>query len=142
MASPIRVSLGATDQNRPLLAVALAGMAVAAALAVFGLPGADLHAPLHRVGVMDPLCGGTRALLLAGRGDFAGSLWWNPLSLVLLAGAAAYLVRDVFGLAFGRWLNVTVLWRDRRVWLVLAVAVLVLEVRQQSMREVLMRQGY
>lgn len=142
MASPIRVSVGATDENRPLIAVALAGIAVASGLAVFGLPGADLHSPLHRAGVMDPLCGGTRALLLAGRGDFAGSLWWNPLSLVLLGGAAAYLARGVAGLASGRWLNVTVLWRDRRVWLVLVVAVVLLEVRQQSMREVLMRPGY
>lgn len=142
MATPIRLSVGETDRNRPLLAVAVPGIAAALLLAVVGLPAADLHGPVHRAGVMDPLCGGTRALLLAARGDVAGSLWWNPLSLVLVVGAVAYLARTVIGLASGRWLNLILTWRDRRVWLVLVVAVTVLEVRQQSMREVLMRPGF
>lgn len=39
------------------------------ALRVFGLPPIDLHSPLHRAGIMDPLCGGTRAALAAAHGD-------------------------------------------------------------------------
>ncbi|HVL03358.1 MAG TPA: DUF2752 domain-containing protein [Acidimicrobiales bacterium] len=142
MAPPIRLSLDERDQNRPLLAVALLGVATALVLAIFGLPGADLHGPLHRAGIMDPFCGGTRALRLAARGDIAGSLWWNPLSLILLAGALAFLVRTAVGLTLHRWLNATVVWSDRRLWLVLGFVALALEARQQSMREVLMRPGY
>ena len=88
------------------------------------------------------MCGGTRALRLAARGDLAGSLWWNPLSLVLLVAAVAYLARTVIGFVAQRWLNVSVIWRDRRLWLAIGIVVVALEVRQQGMREVLMRPGY
>jgi hypothetical protein len=139
---PIQVTLDDHDRNRPLLALAVAGAGVAVALAIFGLPARDLHGPLHRSGIMDPFCGGTRALRLAARGDFAASLWWNPLSLVLLVGAVAHLARTAYGLVCQRWLNVSLGWRDRRVWLVVGIAMVALEIRQQAMRDVLMRPGY
>lgn len=50
------------------IAVALCGLMAAVVLAVFGLPPADLHGVLHRLGVMDPLCGGTRSVYLTLHG--------------------------------------------------------------------------
>ena len=40
-----------------LTAVALAGVAIAGTMAIVGLPTADLHGPLHRLGIMDPFSG-------------------------------------------------------------------------------------
>jgi hypothetical protein len=53
---------------------------VAAALAVWGLPSLDIHGPLHRLGVMDLLCGGTRAAYFTVTGRWATAWEYNPLS--------------------------------------------------------------
>jgi hypothetical protein len=58
--------------------IALAGMVIAAVLAVFGLPLANLHGPLHYVGVMDPLSGGTRSVYLTLRGRLHEAIRYNP----------------------------------------------------------------
>jgi hypothetical protein len=123
------------DEHRWLTCLAAAGLALAAALAVLGLPPLDLHGPLHRYGIMDPLCGGTRSVRFAARGEWATSWRYNPLGLVLLIGAAGVVLRAAVGAATGRWLAVTV---PRRL-LVLAVvaAAVVLQVRQQLNVELL-----
>jgi len=36
----------------------------ATALRIADVPDVDLHGPLHYLGIMDPLCGGTRATFL------------------------------------------------------------------------------
>jgi hypothetical protein len=74
-----------------------------AALAISGLPPIDLHGPAHYIGIMDPLCGGTRAVRLALRGDLAGAWRYNPIAIPLVAGAAGLLVRHAVGVATGRW---------------------------------------
>lgn len=137
----IEVSVQDRDNAQFLLPGAAVGLVVAGFLALVGLPGVDLHGPLHRLGVMDPFCGGTRALRLAARGDLLGALQWNPLSPILLAAAVAYLVRLGAGLTTGRWLNVRVA-NDRRLWVGVGLALLSLEARQQSLAPMLMRHGY
>jgi len=58
---PFRLSWERTDRFAVLTRLALVGALVASALALWGLPPVDLHGPIHRLGIMDLLCGGTRA---------------------------------------------------------------------------------
>ena len=67
------------DRHRTLTGLAAGGLVLAAAWALLGLPPVDLHGPLHRYGVMDPLCGGTRAVRLATLGGWADAWGYNPL---------------------------------------------------------------
>lgn len=108
----------------------LLGLAAGLVLAVFGVPRVDLHGPLHQVGIMDPLCGGTRAAFLLSHGDWAAAWTYNPVVFPLAAAAALMLGRTMVGALSGRWVAVRV--RRRRVLVVLLVlAVAALEVRQQ-----------
>ena len=80
----ITIAVTSRDEHRWLTLLAVAGLAIALGMAVFGLPPVDLHGPLHRVGIMDPLCEG-RALLGTPRKDnsaWPGSttLWVSPPS--------------------------------------------------------------
>lgn len=125
------------DAHPRLRSVALGGLAAAVALAVVGLPPVDLHGPLHRAGIMDPLCGGTRSLRAALRGDLAGAWHLNPLGPVLVGGAMAVLARTVVGWGSGRWLTVRVAWRRPAVRAVLALAAALLAVNQQLHADVL-----
>jgi hypothetical protein len=102
-------------------------------LRAFGLPGADLHGPLHRAGIMDPLCGGTRATYVLVRGDLPGAWGWNPLVPVLAATAVVLIARFLLGLTTHRWLTVDL---PRRAWGALIAGVLVVvEVNQQLQAE-------
>ncbi|MFF4606988.1 DUF2752 domain-containing protein [Streptomyces sp. NPDC001339] len=106
-----------------------------AAMALFGLPPIDLHGPPHRAGVMGPLCGGTRGVHAAMLGHFGEAWRYNPLSVVLVAGALTVVVREVVGRLGGRWLNLRV---RRRPMTVLALTLLVaLTVRQQAYADLL-----
>ena len=133
--APVGLRVEPRDAHRWLTGLAAAGLALAAVLAVVGLPPVDLHGPLHRYGIMDPLCGGTRSVRLAARGEWAASWRYSPLGLVLLLGAAGVLLRAVVGAATGRWLTVTA--RRRTVVLVVLTAAVVLQVRQQLNVELL-----
>ena len=66
--SSLSVSWSDRDEHRPLATVALVGLALAGVMAIAGLPPVDLHGPLHRFGIMDPLCGMTRGVRAALRG--------------------------------------------------------------------------
>jgi hypothetical protein len=105
-----RLSIGREDRHRRLTvtatAIAAVGLLIAAALAAFGLPGGDVHPPLHYLGIMDPLCGGTRAARLTVQGDLAGAWTYNPLGIVVVLGAALVLIRTLLGAVGGRWLDV------------------------------------
>ena len=105
---PIAFKVERRDRLRPLSWTALAGLVLGGAMAVFGLPPVDIHGPLHYVGIMDPLCGGTRSVWAAMSGDLATSWRYNPLGLILVAGAAGTLVRLALGVVTGRWINVYV----------------------------------
>ena len=138
-----------TPEQRPRLAVSTlphdawpvltwsagALVGVGLALAVFGLPGVSVHGPLHAYGIMDPLCGATRAVRLALRGELAASWAFNPLGAPLVALSVLALGRAVAGLTSGRWVTVTLRLPPtaRAVLVALAVVVLVaLEINQQA----------
>jgi hypothetical protein len=125
--------------DRCPLAAYLAGgaLATAASLAILGLPPVDLHGPLHRLGIMDPLCGGTRAVRYAALGDWKASWTYNPLGIAVLLTSVGSLVRTGIGNLSGRWLTVQPA-NARLVYAALAAILLVLAVRQQLHADLLM----
>ncbi|MFF0518588.1 DUF2752 domain-containing protein [Actinomadura nitritigenes] len=128
---PVRVSWDRDDRHRRLRAVAVAGLVAGALMAVFGLPPIAVHSPLRLVGMVCPLCGGTRAVQALMRGDVATAWHYNPLAFAVVPGALLVLVRWGAGLATGRWVNVRVL-RPAAVWVVAAAAVAALWANQAS----------
>ncbi|MGP3920141.1 DUF2752 domain-containing protein [Nonomuraea sp. 10N515B] len=119
-----------SDRHRVWTYVAAAGLLVGAMLAIFGLPPADVHTPLHHVGIMDPLCGGTRALRYTMLTEWRLAWTYNPLSPLLAVGAVLALVRHLVGVLSGRWLTIEWRW-SKPVIVVLALAVIALAVNQQ-----------
>lgn len=136
----VRFYWSSSDDMRLVTVAAVLGLIAAAVMAVFGLPSVDIHGPLHRVGIMDPLCGGTRAARLTARGDIQGAWTYNPLGVFATWAAALAVLRLAIGAATRRWLNTHVQWTPRRarfVLAVLAIATIVLEIRQQSRADLL-----
>lgn len=105
---PLEVRVQDRNRLRPLTWIALAGLVLGAAMAIFGLPPVDVHGFLHYAGIMGPFCGGTRSVWSAMSGDVLTSLHYNPVGIPLVLGAIAVLVRLVVGWSTGRWLNVFV----------------------------------
>ena len=102
---------------------------IAALLAILGPPQFDLHGPLHRLGVMDPLCGGTRSVYLTLHGRLREALHYNPAGPALVVLASAVLARAAVGRVSGYWLRVHL---SRRVGVAaVAVALIALDVNQQ-----------
>lgn len=136
----VRAQSSYRDEHRLVTLAAIAGLGSATAMAVFGLPPIDLHGVLHRFGIMDPLCGGTRAARFAASGQWSQAWRYNPLGLfVVLAGAAASL-RALTGLLTGRWVTVQFAWtpqRRRTAVALLAVLAVALTVRQQLRADLL-----
>ena len=128
---PLRLRWERADRHPTLAPLAAAGLLAAAILAVVGLPPVDLHGPLHRVGVMDPLCGMTRGTVAVLRGQLSRAVAYNPASPLLVAGALLALGRWLVGRLTGRWLEVAL----RRTPLTLGIAaalVLALWINQQA----------
>jgi hypothetical protein len=99
-------------------------------MALLGLPPIDIHGPLHYVGIMDPLCGGTRSVHSLMSGDYSTAWRYNPIAFPLVLGAVDLLARHAVGLGTGRWLNVHL--GDRRAfWGIMAALLIALEVNQQ-----------
>lgn len=129
------------DNHRAITALSAMGLLAGAAMAVFGLPPVDLHGPLHWIGVMSPLCGGTRAARFAARGDWSDAWRYNPLGILAVIAAAIGALRSIIGLGWHRWASFTVQWSPwrRRIAVVLIVAALIaLTVRQQLRADLLM----
>jgi hypothetical protein len=116
------------------------GVTAAVVMSIAGLPAVDLHGPLHYIGIMDPLCGGTRAARYTMRGEFALAWKYNPLGILAVTGAVAAAGRVVVGLLTRHWLTVAITWTPPRrrvvIGLILAAAA-VLEVRQQLLASLL-----
>ena len=128
------------DEMRLITWIGILGLAVAAVMARFGLPPVDLHGPLHRMGIMDPLCGGTRAARLTAQGKLAAAWTYNPLGILATVAAAAVALRLAVGLVFRRWLPFRIRWTPRLRWTALTVvflAVIALEIRQQGRADLL-----
>ena len=131
-----------TDRHRWATAVGVTGAAIAAVMAIAGLPPVDLHGVLHHLGVMDPLCGGTRSARLAAQGRWSAAWQYNPLGIAADLAAALAVLRAVAGWLTGRWLAVTFSWTPgrRRTVLGLGLALLLaLEIRQQLRADLLVR---
>ena len=138
----ISIAWSRADELRIVTIIGVLGLAAALMMAVFGLPPVDLHGPLHRMGIMDPLCGGTRAARLTAQGNLAEAWKYNPLGILATLAAAAAMARLVIGLVGRRWLNVRVAWTPRRMKIaltVLVVALVILEIRQQGRADLLLK---
>lgn len=117
------------DAHPHIAVPAAIGLAVAIALAIFGMPPVNLHGPLHFARVMDPMCGMTRGVASAVRGDLAKAIWYNPASPAVLLAGVAGLVRTIYGRRSGRWLNVS--WRSPARVAAIVILITALEVNQQ-----------
>lgn len=99
-------------------------------LALVGLPPIDIHGPLHYLGVMGPTGGMTRGVMWTARGDLVRAWQFNPASLLVIPTMAGLVARAAHARMTGRWLNLHVRWRPW-LWLIPAVILLVLTIRQQ-----------
>jgi hypothetical protein len=136
--SPVTIQLNAYDRHPHLWVLALVGVAATAGLALFGLPPIDVHPLLHRLGVMDPMCGMTRGVQAVGRGQWRTAWAYNPASFVVVAVLVASVVRRLGGDFTGQWLDVRIRARGK-VLLVSVVLLVLLEVNQQAHAALLMR---
>ncbi len=128
-----------SDRARPYTLVAVVLAVGAVLLRLVGVPRVDLHSPLHYLGIMDPGCGGTRAMYLLTSGDLAGAALYNPVVFPLALGAALLVLRAVIGWTTHRWLNVRLPIATRRlVGMVVLVLMLALWARQQAMADLMM----
>jgi len=136
----VHFAWGDRDAHRWATWLAFLALAAAAALAIVGLPPLDMHGPLHKWGIMDPLCGGTRAARFAAQGNLAEAWRYNPLSIVVVLSALLVVGRSTVGLVTRRWVNIELRWtRRRRFWVIAVVVTLLalLEVRQQGRADLL-----
>lgn len=116
--------------------LALAGLTGAMVLAMVGMPGVDLHGPLHYVGIMDPLCGATRSFYLTLHGRLGDAVRYNPAGPLFVVAAVVALCRAVLGHTTRRWVHVRI---PRRFAIAVGViAIVALEVNQQSHAALLM----
>lgn len=114
------------------------GMIGAGALGTAGLPPWDIHGPTHYVGIMDPLCGMTRAVRYAATGRLRLAWRYNPGAFVLAASALAATVRFVAGASTGKWLMVRL--GSKWAWVAVGSIMLVaLEFNQQRHAALLVR---
>lgn len=136
----LRLDVECRDRHWWLTALALAALVAAISMALIGLPPVDLHGPLHKVGIMDPLCGGTRAARYAAQGNLVQAWRYNPLSIVIVAGAVLAVLRSLVGLLGRRWLTFRFSWTSqRRRWVIGVglVLLVLLEIRQQMRADLL-----
>jgi hypothetical protein len=137
----LQISLARRDQHWWVTILGVLALAMAAAMAIFGLPPVDLHSPLHKIGIMDPFCGGTRAARYAAQGNLGEAWRYNPLGILVVYGAGLAILRAAAGLFGRRWVTLTVNWtpgRRRWAFAVLIVLVALLEIRQQMRADLLM----
>jgi len=137
----VSLSWQSEDRHLILTVLAVAGLLGAGTMALVGLPPVDIHGPLHYMGYMDPFCGITRSTRYAARGDLAEAWRYNPLGIVLVAGAVGVLGRALVGVVSGRWLTWRISWTDRRrhtVIVCVLILLVVLEIRQQLRADLLM----
>ncbi|WP_344215513.1 DUF2752 domain-containing protein [Kribbella sancticallisti] len=131
--------MSGSDRVPTYTRLAVGALAAGLALRVVGVPSIDLHGPLHYLGIMDPLCGGTRAMYLLTSGDLAGAARYNPVVFPLAITIPALAVRAAVGWITGRWLTVEPSRSVRRtLWITAVVLLVALEIRQQSHAALLM----
>lgn len=138
----VEIRWDSVDRHQSSVTLAALVLVVTAVMmAVVGLPPVDLHGPLHQVGIMDPLCGGTRAAWYTAQGQLVQAWRYNPLGIVVVVGSMLLVARALLGLVSRLWLNVHVEMtaRSRRVvFTTFAILIALLEIRQQGRAELLM----
>jgi hypothetical protein len=137
----VRFQVERRDRHWWLTAGALLALGVAVAMGAVGLPPVDLHSPLHKLGIMDPLCGGTRAARYAAQGNLVEAWRYNPLSILIVWGAGLAILRAAVGFLTRRWITLSLAWTPvRRRWAVAIVVglLVLLEIRQQMRADLLM----
>jgi len=134
----VHISWADRDGARDLSIITLVGIALAAVMAVFGLPPLNIHGPQHFIVIMDPLCGMTRAVRFLALGDIARAVHYNPASPLLALFAAVMLVRLAAGLSTHRWLDVRV-HRSLGLRVALGMLIAMLWINQQAHAALLMR---
>lgn len=140
----ISLKVERSDRWQPVTWLALAFGVAAVAMAIIGLPSVDLHMPPHHAGIMDPMCGGTRAVRFAAMGNWSESWRYNPIGIPFLVTVVLLILRAVVGWLSGRWLTIRIRWTGRGkliAWLLLAAVVIALEINQQSNAALLMSQA-
>lgn len=134
------VERGQVGRAATITRLSLLGVAGGMVLRVAGVPRVDLHGPLHYLGIMDPLCGGTRAMFLLTSGHFSAAAQYNPIVFPLSAGLLAQLVRAAIGWSTGHRLQLSPSPTVRRFLIAVGVVALVaLEIRQQLHADLLTR---
>lgn len=101
---PIGLVIESRDRYRWGALGSLALLAIAGGMAAFGLPPMDLHGPLHWFGIMDPLCGGTRAARYTALGQWGLAWKYNPLDLVTVLAVTVMVARALVGVVARRWI--------------------------------------
>ena len=129
------------DRYRDWTWLAVFGTAGAAVMALAGLPPLDLHGPLHYLGVMDPLCGGTRAARYTMLGQWRAAWRYNPLGVAAVLGAGLMVLRGSVGAVSGRWWTPAVVLAPgvrRLLTTALLLGLVALEIRQQLLAPLLL----
>lgn len=136
-----RVLQRSTRNLHPVLSWLMAASILSTAvLRTAGVPTVDLHGPLHRFGIMDPFCGGTRATFLLASGEFAAAAEYNPVVFPLALGLAALTLRVLLGVTAGIWYDVRLPRQTRwPLFGAFVVALVLLGVRQQMHAELLVQ---
>lgn len=132
VAAGVGVRLARLDRDpaSSLTRLAAVGLAVAAGLAVFGLPPVSLHSPTHFVGIMDPLCGMTRGVVATLRADLREAWGYNPASPLVVVAGLGIVARWVMGSVTGVWVTVR-LRVTRLVVAAVGLSLAALQVNQQ-----------
>ena len=138
---PIRGSIDPRDRYRWITLASVGLFAIAGGMAALGLPPIDLHPPTHWFGIMDPLCGGTRAARYTALGEWRLAWEYNPLGIVTVVAVGLLVLRATVGVFTGRWVSLDITWTKRSRWtaiIAISLLLVVLEIRQQGRADLLM----
>ena len=138
---PVRLAIDARDRYRWITLASIGLLAIAGGIAALGLPPVDLHGPNHWFGIMDPLCGGTRAARYTALGEWGLAWKYNPLGILTVVAVGLLVLRAGVGVLTRHWIALDITWTRRGRWAAVTVAallVIALEIRQQGRAELLM----
>lgn len=103
---------------------------VAVAFARWGIPPLDVMWPMHRLGIVGPSCGLTRAVVALARGEPGRAWQFNPSGFVVAAAVVTLVARALVAVVSGRWFEPVL--RVRRTGAVAVAATVALWANQQA----------
>lgn len=137
----IWLAVDSQDRYRWITLASIGLLSIAVAMAALGLPPIDFQGPAHWVGIMDPLCGGTRAARYTALGQWGLAWKYNPLGIVTVVAVALMVLRAVLGVLTRRWIAFDGTWTKggrRAAGIVVALMLIALQIRQQGRADLLM----